>query len=60
MRGKARLKSMTRALDDTDRLIGAITHDVTHDPFPVNGLDHIRSTSATPSRPRTTTRPRSA
>jgi 4-hydroxyphenylpyruvate dioxygenase len=33
---------MTRALDDTDRLIGAIAHDVTHDPFPVNGLDHIR------------------
>ncbi len=42
MRSKVRLKSMTRALDDTDRLIGAIAHDVTHDPFPVNGLDHIR------------------
>src|SRR5690349_12249795 len=33
---------MTRALDDTDRLIGAIAHDVTHDPFPVKGLDHVR------------------
>jgi 4-hydroxyphenylpyruvate dioxygenase len=42
MRPGATLKGMTRALDDTDRLIGAIAHDVTHDPFPVNGLDHIR------------------
>jgi 4-hydroxyphenylpyruvate dioxygenase len=33
---------MTRALDDTDRLIGAIAHDVTQDPFPVNGIDHLR------------------
>jgi 4-hydroxyphenylpyruvate dioxygenase len=33
---------MTRALDETDLLIGAVAHDTSHDPFPVNGLDHIR------------------
>src|SRR5881398_3003131 len=33
---------MTRALDETDLLIGAVAHDTSHDPFPVKGLDHIR------------------
>jgi len=40
---------MTSALDrphstdevDVDRLIGAVDHDITHDPFPVKGLDHL-------------------
>ena len=35
---------MTRALDDVelDQLVGAVAHDVSHDPFPVTGLDHVR------------------
>jgi 4-hydroxyphenylpyruvate dioxygenase len=41
---------MTQAIDrseitddvDADRLIGAVAHDIAHDPFPVKGLDHIR------------------
>src|SRR5437868_3586570 len=36
---------MTRAIDDNvnvDELIGAIAHDVSADPFPVTGLDHVR------------------
>jgi 4-hydroxyphenylpyruvate dioxygenase len=32
---------MTRALDESDLLIGAVAHDVSRDPFPVNGLDHL-------------------
>ncbi|MEV4536939.1 4-hydroxyphenylpyruvate dioxygenase [Asanoa sp. NPDC049518] len=37
---------MTQALNDTDqatadRLIGAVAHDMTDDPFPVKGLDHV-------------------
>jgi 4-hydroxyphenylpyruvate dioxygenase len=42
---------MTQAIDrpeitddsgDADQLIGAVAHDIAHDPFPVKGLDHIR------------------
>src|SRR5438552_18027317 len=35
---------MTRALDDVelDQRVGAVAHDVSHDPFPVRGLDHVR------------------
>jgi 4-hydroxyphenylpyruvate dioxygenase len=36
---------MTRAIDETveiDQLVGAVAHDVSRDPFPVTGLDHIR------------------
>jgi 4-hydroxyphenylpyruvate dioxygenase len=42
---------MTRAIDrpqltedgvNIDELVGAVPHDVSHDPFPVTGLDHIR------------------
>ena len=42
---------MTRAIDrlsaledelSLDQLIGAVAHDITEDPFPVRGLDHIR------------------
>ncbi|GAA5202170.1 4-hydroxyphenylpyruvate dioxygenase [Rugosimonospora acidiphila] len=32
---------MTQADIDVDELIGAIEHDVTADPFPVKGLDHL-------------------
>jgi 4-hydroxyphenylpyruvate dioxygenase len=40
---------MTQAIDrpqateevDVDELIGAVSHDIAHDPFPVRGLDHI-------------------
>jgi 4-hydroxyphenylpyruvate dioxygenase len=27
---------------DTDRLVGAVAHDISADPFPVKGLDHVR------------------
>jgi 4-hydroxyphenylpyruvate dioxygenase len=27
---------------DADALIGAVAHDISHDPFPVRGLDHVR------------------
>jgi 4-hydroxyphenylpyruvate dioxygenase len=35
---------MTRAIDryDVDKLIGAIPHDTSRDPFPVQGVDHLR------------------
>jgi 4-hydroxyphenylpyruvate dioxygenase len=35
---------MTQTLDelDGDRLVGAVAHDTSHDPFPVTGLDHVR------------------
>src|SRR5512138_379336 len=36
---------MTRAIDETvdiDELVGAVAHDVSSDPFPVTGLDHVR------------------
>jgi 4-hydroxyphenylpyruvate dioxygenase len=36
---------MTRAIDDSvaaDQLVGAIDHDISADPFPVRGLDHLR------------------
>ncbi|WP_433054945.1 4-hydroxyphenylpyruvate dioxygenase [Dactylosporangium sp. CS-033363] len=33
---------MTRAIEDLNELIGAVEHDVTHDPFPLTGLDHVR------------------
>ena len=38
---------MTQAIDrptddvDIDRLVGAVDHDISHDPFPVKGLDHV-------------------
>jgi 4-hydroxyphenylpyruvate dioxygenase len=31
---------MTRALED--QLVGAVEHDISHDPFPVKGIDHVR------------------
>jgi 4-hydroxyphenylpyruvate dioxygenase len=31
---------MTRAIED--RLVGAVEHDISHDPFPVKGIDHVR------------------
>jgi 4-hydroxyphenylpyruvate dioxygenase len=31
---------MTRALED--QLVGAVDHDISHDPFPVKGIDHVR------------------
>ncbi|WP_432983923.1 4-hydroxyphenylpyruvate dioxygenase [Dactylosporangium sp. CA-233914] len=33
---------MTRAVEDLSELIGAVEHDVSHDPFPLTGLDHVR------------------
>src|SRR3954470_9508572 len=35
---------MTQTLDelDGDRLVGAVAHDLSHDPFPVIALDHVR------------------
>jgi 4-hydroxyphenylpyruvate dioxygenase len=40
---------MTQTIDagidegmEIDRLIGAVTHDISADPFPVKGLDHVR------------------
>jgi 4-hydroxyphenylpyruvate dioxygenase len=36
---------MTRAIDENlsiDELIGAVAHDLSRDPFPVTGLDHVR------------------
>jgi 4-hydroxyphenylpyruvate dioxygenase len=33
---------MTRAIEDLHELIGAVEHDVSHDPFPLTGLDHVR------------------
>jgi 4-hydroxyphenylpyruvate dioxygenase len=36
---------MTQTIDDSveiDRLIGAVTHDISADPFPVRGLDYVR------------------
>jgi 4-hydroxyphenylpyruvate dioxygenase len=27
---------------DLDALVGAVAHDSSHDPFPVNGIDHVR------------------
>ncbi len=35
---------MTQTTDDSvnvDELIGAVEHDISHDPFPVQGIDHI-------------------
>jgi 4-hydroxyphenylpyruvate dioxygenase len=32
---------MTRAVEDLNELIGAVEHDVSHDPFPLTGLDHV-------------------
>jgi 4-hydroxyphenylpyruvate dioxygenase len=35
---------MTRAIEDVslDRLVGAVAHDISRDPFPVKGWDHVR------------------
>lgn len=30
------------AVEDVDALVGAVPHDVSADPFPVKGLDHVR------------------
>src|SRR5258705_5427524 len=27
---------------NVDVLVGAVDHDISHDPFPVKGLDHVR------------------
>src|SRR3954453_14596981 len=35
-----RCLGMTRALED--QLVGAVDHDISHDPFPVKGIDHVR------------------
>ena len=38
-------QAMDRATDEAinvDELIGAVAHDITTDPFPVKGLDHLR------------------
>jgi 4-hydroxyphenylpyruvate dioxygenase len=35
---------MTRAMEDeqaSDVLVGAVPHDISHDPFPVKGVDHV-------------------
>src|SRR5215217_8170502 len=40
---------MTQAIDrdftedgvNVDELVGAVAHDISHDPFPVKGLDHL-------------------
>jgi 4-hydroxyphenylpyruvate dioxygenase len=36
---------MTRAIADAsaveDQLVGAVAHDISHDPFPVQGIDHV-------------------
>ena len=32
---------MTQTFSEVDRLIGAVEHDITGDPFPVSGIDHI-------------------
>jgi len=38
---------MTRAIDrptdglNVDELVGAVQHDISHDPFPVQGIDHV-------------------
>src|SRR5437764_14555812 len=37
--------TMTQTIDDgveIDRLIGAVAHDISADPFPVKGLDYVR------------------
>ncbi|HEX2417070.1 MAG TPA: VOC family protein, partial [Micromonosporaceae bacterium] len=26
---------------DTEHLVGAVPHDISHDPFPVKGIDHV-------------------
>lgn len=37
------LAGMTQAAElDIDRLVGAVPHDTSRDPFPVKGIDHIR------------------
>src|SRR5439155_11253680 len=37
------LEPMTRAIEDLDdRLVGAVAHDISADPFPVKGLDQLR------------------
>jgi len=36
---------MTQAIDpevDLNTLVGAVEHDISHDPFPVKGVDHVR------------------
>ncbi|GAA1550111.1 4-hydroxyphenylpyruvate dioxygenase [Dactylosporangium maewongense] len=32
---------MTQAVEDINELIGAVERDVSHDPFPLTGLDHV-------------------
>src|SRR4051812_36119211 len=32
---------MTKAIIREDALIGAVPHDLSHDPFPVSGIDHV-------------------
>jgi 4-hydroxyphenylpyruvate dioxygenase len=34
------LSGMTRAIEDD--LVGAVAHDISRDPFPVKGIDHVR------------------
>jgi 4-hydroxyphenylpyruvate dioxygenase len=33
---------MTTTSENIETLIGAVEHDISHDPFPVKGMDHVR------------------
>jgi 4-hydroxyphenylpyruvate dioxygenase len=33
---------MTTMSENVETLIGAVEHDISHDPFPVKGMDHVR------------------
>jgi 4-hydroxyphenylpyruvate dioxygenase len=33
---------MTTMSDNIETLVGAVEHDISHDPFPVKGMDHVR------------------
>ncbi len=33
---------MTTTSENVETLIGAVEHDISHDPFPVKGMDHVR------------------
>jgi len=34
--------AMTTTSENIETLIGAVEHDISHDPFPVKGMDHVR------------------
>jgi 4-hydroxyphenylpyruvate dioxygenase len=33
---------MTRTFSEDDQLVGAVEHDISHDPFPVSGIDYLQ------------------